>query len=520
MLSSATNSPACRADSVGTLSVKALFLGALAGVLLIAGFGPARATAAPTSMVDLGEASTYAVLSGASVANTVSAPGAPHTTLRGDLGVKANAQPLGFPPGVVTGAIRVGSPADQAHADLVTAYTEVAARTGGTPLAGDLIGKTISPGLHTAGGAIANTGTVTLDGGGDPDAIFVFQVNGALAFAAGSHVVLTNGAKASRVFWQVNGAGALGASADFAGTLMASDAVAIGNGTLVNGRAFARNGALTLDNNQFYSAPPAVTITGGDTAHTTNSAPTISGTTDVEAPGVVTVTIAGQTLIATPADGAWSVTSATLPNGTYPVGASVSDGAGNPGSDTQSLTIDTVLPVVTIDGGDSVTTNDATPTISGTSDVAVDTVVDVTVGSQTLRALVHEGGTWNVTPAPLTDGTYTVAASASDPAGNVGSDTQTLSIDTVQPNIDTVRPNTTITSRPRNTTTARTARYRFVSSEAGSRFQCRLDKKSWRTCSSPKKYYVSRGGHTFRVRAIDSAGNVDSTPAVDRFTVR
>ena len=69
---------------------------------LIAGTGTvaASAVAAPTPMVDLGTASTYAVLSGASVGNTVSAAGAPHTTLRGDLGVKANTQPTGFPPGV------------------------------------------------------------------------------------------------------------------------------------------------------------------------------------------------------------------------------------------------------------------------------------------------------------------------------------------------------------------------------------------------------------------------------------
>ena len=238
---------------------------------------------------------------------------------------------------------------------------------------------------------MSNTGTVTLDGGGDPNAVFVFQVNGALALAAGSHVVLTNGAQASRVFWQVNGAGAVGANADFAGTLMALDAVAMGAGTMVNGRAFARNGALTLDANEFYSAPPVVTIAGGAAAITTDTTPTISGTTDVEAPGVVTVTIAGQTLTATPSDGAWSVTSAILANGTYPVVASVTDGAGNPGSATQQLTVDTVLPVVTIDGGASVTTNDPTPTITGTSDVAPGTVVRVTVGSQTLTALVQSG---------------------------------------------------------------------------------------------------------------------------------
>lgn len=430
----ATKSPANGSDSVSPPSLKTLILGVLAAGLFIAGFGPASALAAPTSMVDLGQASSYAALSGASVDNTVSAVGAPHTTLRGDLGVKPNTQPTGFPPGVVTGTIEVGNQAaGQAHTDLVAAYTEVAGRTGGAPLIGALAGMTISPGLHTIAAAASNTTTVTLDGGGDPNAVFVFQVNGALAFAAGSKVVLSNGAQASRVFWQVNGAGAIGANAEFAGTLMAMDAVGVGNGSLVNGRLFARNGAMTLDNNQVYSSPPEITIAGGDNAYTTDTTPTISGTTDVEAPGTVTVTVAGQTLTATPTDGEWSVTSAILANDTYAVVASVSDGAGNLGSATQQLTVDTMPPLLTLDGGASVTTNNSTPTISGTSDVAEDTPVDVSVGSQTLRALVNSDGTWNVRAATLADGTYTVTASVSDPAGNESTESQELTIKTDAP---------------------------------------------------------------------------------------
>jgi hypothetical protein len=77
-----------------------ILLGALAALLLgAAGAAIPRAAAAPTTLVDLGQASSYAVLSGASVGNTVNAVGAPHTALRGDLGVKADAQPTGFPPG-------------------------------------------------------------------------------------------------------------------------------------------------------------------------------------------------------------------------------------------------------------------------------------------------------------------------------------------------------------------------------------------------------------------------------------
>ncbi|MCW2957396.1 MAG: hypothetical protein JWP18_199, partial [Solirubrobacterales bacterium] len=410
-------------------------LAALAGGLLIAGFGSPlpSAVAASTTMVDLGQASTYAVLSGPSVGNTVNAVGTPHTTLRGDLGVKANTQPTGFPPGVVTGTTRVGATATQAHTDLVAAYSEVAGRAGGTALAGELTGLTLAPGLHSTAAAVSNTGTVTLDGGGDPSAVFVFKVGGALTMAAGGRVTLTGGARASRVFWQVNGAAAVGANAKFAGTLMALDAVAIGAGTVVNGRAMSRNGAISLDANEFYSAPPVVTVAGGASAYTTDTTPTISGTTDVEAPGVVTVTVAGQTLTATPSGGAWSVTSTILANGAYPVLASVSDGAGNPGSATQQLTVDTVLPVVTLDGGPSVLTNDRTPTIAGTSDVAPGAVVRVGIDAQTLTALVQADGTWNVTPAALGDGLRTVTASVTDPAGNPGTDSQELTVDTAAP---------------------------------------------------------------------------------------
>ena len=491
-----------------TRSAKALRLGALAGCLLIAGFAVPSADAAPTTMVNLGTASSYAVLSGASVGNTASAPDDPHTTLRGDLGVKANALPTGFAPGFVTGAVNIGNAAaTQAHADLVAAYAEVAGRTGGATLAGALAGATILPGLHTVAGAVSNTGTVTLDGGGNPNAVFVFQVNGAMAMAAASHVVLTNGAQASRVFWQVNGAGAIGANADFAGTLMALDAVAVGNGSLVNGRAFARNGALTLDDNEFYSAPPVLTIAGGASAITTDTTPTITGTTDVEAPAVVTVTINGQTLHATPSGGAWSVTSAILANGTYPVVTSISDGAGNPGSATQQLTIDTVLPIVTLDGGSSVTTNNPTPTIAGTSDVAPGTVIRVAVDAQTLTTLVQPGGTWNVTPAALADGTRTVIASVSDPANNPGVDSQALTVDTAAPAVTIIGGANALTNQrtPQITGTADVAPGTAMTvTLADATLSGAIQSDGTWSVTAPT---LSDGPHRLTMRVSDAAGN-------------
>ncbi len=385
-------------------------------------------------MVNLGTAWSYAAISGASIGNTVSAVGAPHTTLRGDVGVAVATQPTGFPPGVITGSTNVGNAAAvQAHTDIAAAYVAIAARSGGAALAGALAGATLTPGLYTIAGAASNTSTLTLDAGGDPNAVFVFQINGALAFAAGSHVTLTGGAQAARVFWQVNGAGAIGAGSSFAGTLIAMDAVAVGNGSLFNGRAFARNGALTMDADEFYSAPPIVTITGGAAAYTTTMNPTISGTTDVAAPALVTVTINGQTFTAAPSAGAWSVTPPAVLNDVYPVTATATDGAGNVGTASQMLTVDTVLPVVSIDGGPTLATNDPTPTISGVSDVALGARVRITVDARELVALVQSDGTWNVTPAPLLDGPHAVALSVHDPAGNEGVDTQQLTVDTTPP---------------------------------------------------------------------------------------
>ena len=86
--------------------------------------------------------------------------------------------------------------------------------------------------------------------------------------------------------------------------------------------------------------------------------------------------------------------------------------------------------------------------------------------------------------------------------------------------VDTVAPKTTITSGPKSPTKSRTATFTFSSSESGSTFECRLDGGSWQTCSSPKTYSgLNKGTHTFRVRAVDEAGNVDGSPATRTWTV-
>ncbi len=134
------------------------------------------------------------------------------TVLSGDLGVSPGTAISGFPPGIVDGDTHAGdAAAASAQADLVTAYDEVDGRTPDTDFVGDLNGRTFHAGIHHTAAALALTGTLTLDAEGNADAVFIFQVDAALNTAAGSHVVLSNGAQASNVFWQVQGAAGVGA---------------------------------------------------------------------------------------------------------------------------------------------------------------------------------------------------------------------------------------------------------------------------------------------------------------------
>ncbi|MCW2539480.1 MAG: Ice-binding protein [Frankiales bacterium] len=257
------------------------------------------------------------------------------TTISGDLGASPSSSVVGFPPGFVAGTVYAGDPtAAQAQIDRAAAYADAAARVPDSEFAGDLNGRTFHPGVYHTAAALALTGTVTLDGDGDPNAVFVFQIDAALKTAAGSNVDLIGGARPSHVFWQVNGA---------AGTILTADAITLGAGTQLIGRALA-GGTVTMADNtiRFTSAlPPVITIDGGGAAVTKDTTPTITGTTNALAGTALLVTVAGQALTATvQTDGTWSVTAPALSAGTYDVVASVRDPAGNVGSATESLVVE------------------------------------------------------------------------------------------------------------------------------------------------------------------------------------
>jgi hypothetical protein len=229
------------------------------GVVVLAGAGVsllASPAGAATARVDLATAAPYSVLAATAVTNTTT-PGAPTTELHGDLGINPSdaSSITGFPPGIVDGATVVANAALQPQIDLTAAYGDAAGRSPTGGLVGPaLVGTTLTPGVYKADTSLDIGGPLTLDGQGDPNAVFIFQVGSTLVTDSASSVIVSNGAQACNVFWQVGSSATLGTGSTFKGTIMANASVTVTTGVTVEGQALARTGAVTLDHDTF-SAP-------------------------------------------------------------------------------------------------------------------------------------------------------------------------------------------------------------------------------------------------------------------------
>lgn len=213
----------------------------LCGLIVVA---PATSARAGEPAVSLGTAGGYSALGGSSVSNT----GA--SNVSGDVGVSPGSSITGFPPGVLTGDLhRNDAAAQTARNDLQTAYSDAQGRTPTQTLSGDIGGLTLTPGVYSAPAALSLSTSLILDGNGDPGAVFIIQVSAAFSTAASSSVTVTNGAQASRVFWQISGAATLGAGSSFTGTILGLAAVTAGASATVHGRVLTINGALTMSTN-------------------------------------------------------------------------------------------------------------------------------------------------------------------------------------------------------------------------------------------------------------------------------
>lgn len=215
----------------------------LMAAILIASFShPALAAFAPP----LGTAVNFAALGASTVTNTGG------TLVTGNLGVSPGTAITGFPPGTVVGTVHAGDPvALQAQSDAATAYGALAAQpcdtTFGVPT--DIGGLTLTPGVYCFASSVGMTGILTLDGLGNPNAVWVIKTGSTLITASGSSVLLTNGARKCNVFWQIGSSATIGSTTQFIGNIIALTSITLNGGTSVDGRALALNGAVTMDTN-------------------------------------------------------------------------------------------------------------------------------------------------------------------------------------------------------------------------------------------------------------------------------
>lgn len=209
---------------------------------LVLGASPALAATAPT----LGTAQSYGVLGGSAVTNT--GP----TVVIGDLGLSAGSAVTGFPPGIVTGTIHAADAAAlQAKNDVTTAYINLEGQTCDFGPLGptDLAGQTLVPGVYCFSSTVENSGVLTLDAGGNNNAVWVFKMGSTLKTGPGSSVIVINGGQDCNVFWQVGSSATLGTTTNFVGNILTLTSITLTTGADISGRALARNGAVTLDSN-------------------------------------------------------------------------------------------------------------------------------------------------------------------------------------------------------------------------------------------------------------------------------
>lgn len=273
------NSPEVHASKISKMKRAGIFTAAsslMLGMVTLTSIPAAFAAEAP---IGLGTASGYTVLGGSTVTNT--GP----SVLGSNLGVSPGSAITGFPPGLALGTTHVAdAAAGQAQSDLTIAYNDAAGRASSGSISADLAGQTLVSGVYTSATSLGLSGALTLDGQGDPNSVFIFQAGSTLTTAAGSNVLLTNGAQACNVYWQVGSSATLGVGSDFTGNVMALTSITATTGATVQGRLLARNGAVTLDSNVINApscAAPVPTVSVTPT-------PTVSATT----PPVTTAPIA------------------------------------------------------------------------------------------------------------------------------------------------------------------------------------------------------------------------------------
>lgn len=208
------------------------------------------ATGVVPPIVNLGAAAPNGIMAGTAVTCVNGG------IINADVSVSPGNTVNGFGPCVITGVQNLANAAaEQAQLDLTAAYNTLAglACPPANAIVANLGGTTKEAGVYCTESGIGVTGTLTLDGGGDPNATFVFQAGTGLTTAG--NVVLINGAQAKNVYWLVGTSATIGTASQWKGNIIALTSITLVDNATLIGRALARNGAVSLGTNNVITLP-------------------------------------------------------------------------------------------------------------------------------------------------------------------------------------------------------------------------------------------------------------------------
>jgi len=165
-----------------------------------------------------------------------------------------------------------------AASDVLAAYDQMSGITDNFVLGTPLQTQTLVPGVYHTVGYAALDGDLTLDGLGNPDAVFIIKVNGALTVGAAvtSHINLINKACLNNVYWQINGAVSLGTYSVLRGTIVSNGQIELMIYSSLLGRGLTTAGTILLHNNVVTLASPCVLTSVATVAENSNNVVSIS----------------------------------------------------------------------------------------------------------------------------------------------------------------------------------------------------------------------------------------------------
>jgi LruC domain-containing protein len=214
-----------------------------------------------------GASQSFAVLGSATITNT--GP----TVINGNVGVSPGSAITGFPPAIInngqtySGVASLAGPAQNSAADVYNSLKAQA--TTAIDLTGKILGETagaivLNPGVYTFSSSAQLNATLTLNDGGDPNAVFIFLIGSTLTTATSSRVVMSSGGEGPNVFWQIGSSATIGTYTNFCGNIVALASITMTTGATTTGRLFALNGATTMDTNTAAAASLQIKDTDGD----------------------------------------------------------------------------------------------------------------------------------------------------------------------------------------------------------------------------------------------------------------